>query len=220
MSEKSLPIPFFPGVNKNTPLGDVATMLGRQKANFIDIEPWPAYAEYYDLPKASFSIAYSADHIFIKYDVEENEVLARYRQTNEPVYKDSCVEFFIAFDGGDAYYNLEFNRLGTCMGSYGHQRKGRTLIPAELLETIRNERSILQKKEAKEPVIHWTLTLAIPVQVFCYHQFNSLQSKKAKMNFFKCGDELTQPHYLAWNNIVSPQPDFHRPEFFGDAEFI
>jgi hypothetical protein len=220
MSEKNLRVPFLSGVNKSTPMGDISLLLDMQKSNLIDIEPWPEYPEYFDLPIVSFNIAYGTDCIYIKYDVQEHEVLARYRKTNDPVYKDSCVEFFIAFDDDKTYYNLEFNRFGTCLGAFGTPEETRTLLPAELLETIRYERTILQKQETREPAINWTLTLAIPVKVFCFHHLSSLQSKKCKVNFFKCGDDLTQPHYLAWNNVLSPKPDFHQPDFFGIAEFI
>jgi hypothetical protein len=27
------------------------------------------------------------------------------------------------------------------------------------------------------------------------------------------------PHYLSWNRIDIPQPDFHRPDFFGELKF-
>lgn len=44
-------------------------------------------------PKVSFSIAYN-DCIFLKYFVNEKYISAKYLNHNNPVYKDSCVEFF------------------------------------------------------------------------------------------------------------------------------
>ena len=35
-------------------------------------------------------------------------------------------------------------------------------------------------------------------------------------NFYKCGDATLLPHYLSWSQIDTEQPDFHRPEFFGE----
>jgi hypothetical protein len=220
MSEKSLQIPLLSGINKSTPMEDISSMLERQKSNPIDIEPWPEYSEFFDQPEVSFKIAHSGDCIFIKYDVKEHEVLARYKQTNDPVYKDSCVEFFIAFDDEKAYYNIEFNRLGTCLGRFGADRDNRTMLPVEVLKTIRHDRTIEQIAGTSEPVINWTLTVAVPIEVFCFHKFNTILHKKSKMNFLKCGDDLSQPHYLAWNNIISEKPDFHLPEFFGEADFV
>lgn len=219
MAENNLYISRLPGVNQNTPVGSIVSLLERERSYKINIQPWPEYTEYYDLPKVSFKIAHGNECICIKYDVEEHEVLARYHNTNDPVYKDSCVEFFIAFGNDIAYYNLEFNRLGTCLGGFGIPDETRASLPVELLEKIKYERSILQKQADPNPTINWTLTLVIPTEVFCFHQLNTLKARGCRVNFYKCGDDLTQPHFLAWKNIVAPKPDFHRPEFFGDAEF-
>jgi Carbohydrate-binding family 9 len=217
MSIKSLQIPYLYGLKKNVLIGDVSILLDKIEKNYIDITPWP---EFYDKPKVSFSIAYNRESIFLKYDVVETEVLARYRKTNDPVHKDSCVEFFIVFEDNKGYYNLEFNRLGTCFGSFGTHRNIRTLLPVEILETIKTERTITPNKDDIETVVNWTLMLIIPKQVFCFHKIYSLRHKKCKVNFFKCGDDLMQPHYLAWNPIISGKPDFHLPEFFCYAEFM
>ena len=40
-----------------------------------------------------------------------------------------------------------------------------------------------------------------------------------KANFYKCGDRLKQQHYLSWNPIDLPRPNFHCPEFFGELTF-
>jgi len=220
MADKTLSILPLQGVTKATPIGKISSLLDGQKKHLIDIEPWPSYPEYIDLPKVTFSIAHSGDHIFIKYDVTEHEVLARYKQINDPVYKDSCVEFFIIFDNDKSYYNIEFNRLGTCLGRYGSERENRTSLPVELLKKIRYDRTLNQMKDGNNTAINWTLTVAIPIEVFCFHKFSSIQHKKSRMNFFKCGDDLSQPHYLVWNNIIADEPDFHLPQFFGKAEFI
>jgi hypothetical protein len=130
------------------------------------------------------------------------------------------VEFFIGFNDEKSYYNIEFNRLGTCLGRYGSEREDRTELPVDVLKTIRYDRTLKQIKQTNEPTINWTLTVAVPVEIFCFHRINSLQHTKSRMNFFKCGDDLSQPHYLAWNNIVSEKPNFHLPEFFGKVEFM
>ena len=220
MSGNTLSISSLPGVTKTTPIGIIPSLLDKQNKHLINIEPWPSFPDYADLPKVTFSIAHSGDSIFIKYDVTEHEVLARYKQINDPVYKDSCVEFFIIFDNDKSYYNIEFNRLGTCLGRFGSERENRTSLPVDLLEKIKYDRTLHQIKEGNDTAINWTLTVAIPIEVFCYHQFNSIQHKKSRVNFFKCGDDLSQPHYLAWNNIIADEPDFHLPQFFGKAEFI
>ncbi len=216
MGTKSLKISYLPAANKHIRLDEVSEFLDRQDRNFIDIAPWRQYA---DKPKVSFAIAHDGAHIFIKYDVEESEVLARYKKINDPVFKDSCVEFFIIFDDDKDYYNIEFNRLGTCLGRFGAHRENRTEISPEILKNIKFERA-LKPNPSDDLAIHWTLTVAIPIEVFCFHDFSSIQHQRSKMNFYKCGDDLSHPQYLVWNNVVSEVPNFHLPEFFGKVEFM
>ena len=47
----------------------------------------------------------------------------------------------------------------------------------------------------------------------------SLKGKTLRANFYKCGDKLQQMHFLSWNPIDVPKPDFHRPDFFGEVTF-
>ncbi|WP_290078963.1 carbohydrate-binding family 9-like protein [uncultured Duncaniella sp.] len=37
-----------------------------------------------------------------------------------------------------------------------------------------------------------------------------------KGNFFKCASGTSQPHFLSWSPVRSKEPDFLRPESFGD----
>ncbi len=50
------------------------------------------------------------------------------------------------------------------------------------------------------------------------HKFHSWDGIKAKANVYKCGDNLSKPHFLSWNPIHHPTPNFHLPEFFGTLE--
>lgn len=213
MSEKSLQIPFLPEVKTNTSLTDISSLLDKQEKHAIGFVPWPQF-DY--KPAVQFSIAHNGYSVLLKYDVEETETLARFTQPNQPVYRDSAVEFFIAFDQ-NGYYNLEFNSLGTCLGGYGADRDHRTGQPAALLKTIQ---ALPEKKPAVGVLSKWSLTLAIPVSVFRFDPITSLNGKKCRVNFYKCGDDLLKKQYLAWSNIDWPAPNFHLPQFFGDAEFL
>lgn len=65
----------------------------------------------------------------------------------------------------------------------------------------------------------WTMTVVIPVSCFFQHQIKTIKGKTCRANFYKCGDGLTKPHYLSWNNIETPKPDFHTPQYFGEFVF-
>jgi len=206
-------VPFLNEVHMQMPVTEVSERLDQQKKYDINIAPW---ADYPYKPLVSFTIAYSADCIVIKYYVAEKSVKATYYQSNDPVYKDSCVEFFVSF-GEKGYYNFELNCIGTCLAAFGPNRYERTFLPVDIIQKIKSVSQIY--REDRSGVIQWQLMVMLPFDVFMHDSLSDLKGKTAKANFYKCGDDLPQPHYLCWNNISSPQPDFHLPQFFGSVQF-
>lgn len=63
------------------------------------------------------------------------------------------------------------------------------------------------------------MVLAIPPQALFMHSLTDWSGLKAKVNLYKCGDKLSQPHFLSWKPISAPKPDFHLPEFFEQIKF-
>ena len=61
--------------------------------------------------------------------------------------------------------------------------------------------------------------MAIPLATFFHDDLSALSGRRARANFYKCGDRLSKPHFLAYFPIGLPQPDFHCPDFFGDLVF-
>jgi hypothetical protein len=136
------------------------------------------------------------------------------------VCEDSCVEFFVSPANDGIYYNFEFNAIGTCLLGTGTGRKDSSRAPEEVIFKIRRLTSAGTNpiREKKGDFI-WTLTLAIPKEVFFKHKIKDLKGKIFTANFYKCGDALTEPHYLTWNVVETPSPDYHQPEYFGQLKF-
>ena len=63
------------------------------------------------------------------------------------------------------------------------------------------------------------MALIIPTGTAFHSQIVTLDGARMKANFYKCGDKLQTPHFLSWNRIDLPSPNFHRPDFFGTLEF-
>ena len=40
--------------------------------------------------------------------------------------------------------------------------------------------------------------------------------QQLRVNFYKCADKTKRPHFVSWQPIDLPNPDFHCPEFFGE----
>lgn len=181
--------------------------------NQIDKSPWQN--EYPYIPEAKFQIAYDEDAIFIHYDVHEEFVKAEFIRPNENIWEDSCVEFFISFDDRKTYYNFEFNVLGTGLIGYGTSDKtSRNRLTAEEILSVSTFTQVKNLQGDKT----WDMILVIPISLFG-KKADELGGTTVQANFYKCGDSLPNPHFVAWNDIDFPKPNFHLPAFFGEIKF-
>jgi len=206
-----------------TPLAlDFSTLSEQLESNIkkvpIGNANWDAFPY---TPEVAFRMAHDTDHIYLKFYVSEAHILAQHSTPNSATHKDSCVEFFIDPDQSGGYYNFEFNCIGTTHLAYGPDRHTRTFIEPEKITTSLFIESTLgnQPFEEKTGDFKWEMVVAIPSSLFIHHPNLTFDKLKSKANFFKCGDDTQKPHFLSWQAIDTPQPDFHRPEFFGNLMF-
>jgi hypothetical protein len=179
------------------------------------------WKEYLYRPEVRFNIAYSDREILLKYYVKEKYFKAEKTEANQMVCEDSCVEFFVSPANDSLYYNFEFNAIGTCLLGTGTSRSDSSLAPAGVISKIRKMTSLGNNPvKEKKKEISWTITLAIPKEVFFRHKIKDLRGKTFRANFYKCGDKLSEPHYLTWNPVETPVPDYHQPRYFGQLKFI
>jgi len=178
------------------------------------------WASYPYLPDVEIVISFTTKEILLKYFVTENWFKAEKVTTNDKVYEDSCVEFFVSPGGDAGYYNFEFNGIGTCLAGYGEGRNKRALLDPLLVTEIRRKSTAgEQPVSEREGRSSWSITIAMPLNIFFRHEISELQGKSFQSNFYKCGDKLRVPHYVTWNQVISQKPDFHSPEFFGTIDF-
>jgi Carbohydrate-binding family 9 len=146
----------------------------------------------------------------IKFHVSENIILAEKLFPNDPVYEDSCVEWFCSF-GSETYYNFEFNLIGTILAQKGKNREERNFLDPKLIAKIKVIPSM-----GFAPILlshgdfRWNLTITIPFEIFG----DDFDLSKLKGNFYKCGDNISPKHYLSAFPVDTATPDFHTPEFF------
>ncbi len=176
-------------------------------------------------PFTQAKIAYDVHSIYVIFRVEDKYVKAVNNTNQEPVYQDSCVEFFFSpeDDTQAGYFNLEMNCGGTML--FHHQVKPRTdqtHIAKEDVEQVEVAHSLPQiiDPEIEEETI-WTVEYSIPFSILSkYHDFPMPRAGTIwRANLYKCADKTSHPHWITWAPVNVPNPDFHRPEFFGILEF-
>lgn len=215
---KRIQIPYIDFSKDRPPLAEGTGWLDAGMTPVVIGEvPWP---EFSYRPEVSFTAACSDNEIFLKYRVREQYIQATREKTNEMVCRDSCVEFFVSPADG-TYFNFEFNCIGTCLVGHGTCREGRALLNPGVVDRIERLSTLGSNPfTERSGDFTWELTCAIPLDIFSGSDLYKPWGKRFRANFYKCGDELTVPHYTAWNPIKTKNPDFHRPEYFGEIEFL
>ncbi|MEG1615466.1 MAG: carbohydrate-binding family 9-like protein [Bacteroidales bacterium] len=207
----------------NTPLSiEAIDALMRNTENCIetlsvDQINWPE--EYPYKPEVKLRIAKGANEIYLQYDVREDQTMALVTEDNGRVWTDSCCEFFISFDES-GYYNLEMNSIGKALLGFRKTKTDAEHASQEVMDSIR-----ILTTMGNEPFAEikgdnrWSLTVAIPMSAFFRHNITELDGLKGRFNAFKCGDDLSVPHFASLFPITVPTPNFHLEEFFGEIEF-
>lgn len=195
-------------------LCDGAALIGKlATVGWNDLAHCPWEGQFPYKPDVRFQIAHDDDRIYLHYEVKEEYVKAQYIRPNGNVWEDSCIEFFISLDDRQSYYNFEFNVIGTGLIGYGTEDKSARLrLAAEQIERIDTFTQVSKVNGTKV----WRIVLVIPKDIFSE---GIASSQTFHANFYKCGDALPQPHFLVWNNIENPTPNFHLPRYFGEVVF-
>lgn len=171
--------------------------------------------EYPYKPDTSFNIARTRTNLYIRFCVQGCSLKASYDKDNSPVHQDSCVEFFMKEENNPHYMNFEFNCIGTCDAARRASRDVKWPLSSKEYQSIQRLSSLKRIPfEEKKGIYSWSLIVIIPLQLMGLDPNNL--PEKIRANFYKCADNTQYPHYLSWNPIALPHPDFHCPQFFGE----
>jgi hypothetical protein len=176
-------------------------------------------------PDTQAKLRYNDDNIFVFFRVEDQYVRAVAKDYHDAVCQDSCVEFFFTSgqDIAQGYFNVEVNCGATLL--FHHQTaRGRNQRQASI-EDCKRIRIIssLPKRvdpEITEPTV-WTVKYVLPVDIL--KKYAQVESPGPgviwRANFYKCGDKTSRPHWLTWNPVDHPSPNFHLAQYFGTIVF-
>ena len=161
-------------------------------------------------PHTTFTLAYTSEMLYVRYEVKGEVPLATKTNDLELVNEDACVEIFIGNKDNTHYWNFEFNPAGVCNASHRKERK------VDVVRLNPEQLASIQRYGQQLCAAHWTLLIGIPLSLI---ELDLTQEHSRRANLYKCGDKTPMKHYASWNAIDAPAPAFHLPEFFGEIQF-
>ena len=210
---KKINVPYIEGLEKMD-LAELDLAMEKGAAKFAVAEcNWPKEAPY--TPACSGSIARCKGHLAVMFHVRGLDLRATDLEDNGRSWEDSCCEFFIADPYDGTYYNFELTCIGSLLASKRTSRFDSDLLdPALLANVIRHSSLEHRPWDESDRIFSWTVAMLIPFGIIGMDPDNLPVSVRG--NFYKCGDLTAHPHFLSWNPVGTPKPDFHRPEYFGE----
>lgn len=181
------------------------------KGVYLDVKYINWVEQYPYDPIVSGFMAFSDKVLAVAFDVDEQHVRAVEMKDNGCVWEDSCVELFIDNPTGEGYYNFEMNAIGTLLAAFRLSRSRAVHFSSQMLSQVHRYSSFEHKPIDIRQQTLWRVAMLIPFSLL------NLESMppELRVNLYKCGDKLLEPHYLSWSPITLDKPNFHCPEFFG-----
>ena len=201
----------------------------------VECVNWPKEFPY--APKMEVALAHTGDRLLLHYRVEEDCVRAAAETDGGRVWEDSCCEIFLqpnteklsSQQAEIPYYNIECNCAGTLLVAKGEDRHDRQPATAKTMQSANRWSSLMKTAVSgangrftlplKDGKVSWHMALVVPATALFDSGITDFSGQKMRGNIYKCGDCLTTPHFLSLFPIDTPQPDFHRPEFFREFTF-
>jgi len=178
-------------------------------------------------PRTLAKLLYGSAGISGIFRVEDRYVRNVHTEYMDPVYRDSCVEFFFRPGTGSGYFNFEFNCGGALLSSYitDPERTAAGFkefipLPREDGERVAIYHSLpkVTDPEIVRPTV-WLLEFFIPLWMIEKYagSLGRLTGSEWRANLYKCADDTSHPHWASWAPITSK--NFHLPECFGRIRF-
>lgn len=179
-------------------------------------------------PQTRAKLLYGLEGLYGLYRVKDRYVRCVHRRYQDPVYKDSCVEFFVQPCRDRGYFNFEFNCGGTMLASYVVDPKrtenGFTDFTRLRKDDVRHVKVFHTQAKIIEPEIPapitWFIEFYIPYTLMEKY-VGPLEIKPGTIwrgNLYKCADDTSHPHWASWRPVDAL--DFHLPACFGCFHFM
>lgn len=158
-------------------------------------------------------LAYDDYSLYIRYECEDDHVVANMLNRDDPLYEEDVVEIFIDRAGtGERYYEFELSPLNTLFDAEIAWRDGKRFD----IRTEWDADGIKTKVQPSSREGYFNYLLTIPL-----HNFGPLPEPGEiwRMNLYRIDDDVEGArHYWAWS--PTGLINFHRPNRFGKLIFV
>ena len=196
---KKAVIPYVPGTEPRWTLSEELEI-----KEFPWDDPWEKGAPGH-APEVTAKLQLTDAGLHVLMACDESSPRAVYTENNDPVCRDSCLEFFVnaAPEKGTDYINFECNANGALWSAFGPDRRHRQFLKDLGLK----EPEVTVRKSAAG----WSVEYRISQETLEALYGKALQPGDVfRANLYKCGDDTDVPHYMVWNHVEAAGPDYHR----------
>ena len=177
-------------------------------------------------PDVRFCALHDDASLYLRFEVQDRYVRSVQTAYQGSVCRDSCVECFIRPRADRGYFNFETNAGGTLLLFYiedatrvpGGFRKFQMVDAAWGSQVVvHHSLPSVVDPELVGPVT-WRVGYRMSVALLEAHvgPLGPLAGQVWRVNFYKCGDQTSHPHWASWSPIHAL--NFHLPECFGEME--
>lgn len=176
-------------------------------------------------PNVYVKLLYSEDFIYVIFKVKDKYIKSITEEYQGSVCNDSCVEFFFTPSENvkNGYFNVETNCGGVQLFNFkSYDRKIKTPIEVDDYKDVMIMSSLPRIISSEiEENLTWFVEYKIPLELIKKYSESQKPTSGTvwKSNFYKCADKTSHPHWLTWNIVDHPTPNFHLPQFFGTLIF-
>jgi len=175
-------------------------------------------------PETRFRLQYDGAGLYGLFAVRDRYVRCVAEKFQDPVCRDSCVEFFVQPTGGAGYLNFEFSAAGTMLAQQHPDVNRPRDVIRPLTETevagVRIFHSLPGRTDGEiTEEIRYELGFFLPFSIFAGACGAPVPTAGTvwRGNVYKCGDHTSHPHWASWRPVR--RLDFHDPECFGGLVF-
>lgn len=159
------------------------------------------------------------EFLYVGFVVEDEHIVSTFTERDDPVWREDCVEVFVAPDPENVrvYFNFEFNALGTMLDRTSHLDQGLEWNAEGVRVAIVHAGTLNDDSDIDRG---WVAEIAIPFQAFkgAARHLPPREGDTWRLNLYRINDESDRQHSV-WSHTGTERPSFHEPERFGIVHF-